>query len=88
MSKPNKQPSRQYEKRRFVMGDSREDHLTPAERLAEHKASKAHIGPDGGTVRLTLRAKLDNEAPVVRAMYDIANASKSKRRRRRRKDKS
>lgn len=69
----------------FILPEAREDHLTPAERLAEHRVSKAHLGPDaGGTVRLTTRGKLGDESQLVRGMYDIAN--KPKRRSRRRKE--
>lgn len=72
------------------MPPSRPDHLTPAERLAEHKASKAHIGPDpGGRVRVVMRNKLGGEkgaeAPLVRAMYDTTTKPKRRRRRKERK---
>jgi len=73
----------------FVMPEAKRDGVPPAKRLAEHLASKAHMGPDpGGTVRVTMRAKRGGEkgaeAPLVRSMYDIAN--KPTRRKRRRKE--
>lgn len=65
---------------RFVMDRPyRDDHLTPEQRLAEHKASKQHTGPDPHTTRLQLRAKMGNEAPLVRAMHD--RTTKPRRRR-------
>jgi hypothetical protein len=66
----------------FKMPEARKDDgVSPEQRLAEHKASKASIGPDPNTVRLTYRGKLGDERPLVRAMYDIANKPKRRRRR-------
>ena len=93
MGKPNKEASSEAPIRRpFVLPEAREDHLTPAERLAEHKESKAAIGPRGdNSVRVAIRGKMGGEkgaeAPLVRSMYDIAN-TKPKRRRRRSKERS
>lgn len=73
-------PTVQNDNRRFSMRETRDDHLTPAARMAEHKASMEHTGPDpGSTVRMTLREKLGDEKPTVRKMYD--RATKPKRRR-------
>lgn len=85
MAKPKDEASNEGEIRRhkpFILPESKPDHLTPAERLAEHQASRAHRGPDGGTVRLTLRSEHGDERGIVRAMYDIANKPKRRSRRR------
>lgn len=67
---------------RLMEGADRQPPFDPAQRLALHKASLAHRGPDpGGTVRVTMRNKLPGgEAAIVRAMYD--KTAKPKRRRR------
>ena len=94
MTKPKEQASKDAEIRRpgFILPEYREDHLTPAERLAEHLASKKNIGPGGRTtVRAHMRSKRGGEkgaeAPLVRSLYDIAN-TKPRRRRRRKGKKS
>ena len=55
---------------RLVIDKIRDDHLTPAERMAEHQASVRHRGPDPHTTRLHIRAKLGDERQLVRGMYD------------------
>jgi len=65
---------------RFVMDKPvRDDHRTPAERLAEHQASMAHRGPDPHTTRLHIRAKVGDERPLVRGMYDRTTKRKGKK---------
>lgn len=91
MTKPKNDRREQTKIVGFKMPEPRQDHVPPEQRLAEHKASKAHIGPDpGGTVRVTMRNQRGGEkgaeAPLVRGLYDIANQSKSKRRNRRSKE--
>lgn len=86
MTEPKTAPSDAPENRRFKMPEPKRDGLSPAERLAEHRASKARRGPDPGTLRLRIRAELGGEkgaeAPLVRKLYDKTTRTKQKRRRR------
>lgn len=67
-----------YEDRgRAIFDRLAEDHLTPEQRLAEHKASKVP-GPHGNTVRLRLRL-IGDERPLVRSMYDRTSKPKRKK---------
>lgn len=67
---------------RLILDKIPDDHKSPEQRMAEHKASVAHTGPNpGGTVRVTMRTKLGDERPTVRKMYD--RTTKQRRRRRR-----
>jgi len=89
MTEPKLQASKGSENRRqdSLTPGPYEDNLTPAERLAEHKASLA-VRPAGFRVRVNLRYKMDgNEAPLVRKMYDLANEAPKRRRRRRKETK-
>lgn len=74
-------PSRFPEQRRHVMDRYTEDHLTPDERMAEHKASLAVPAVPGHTVRASLR-RLGDERPIVRAMYDRTVKPRKRRRKR------
>jgi hypothetical protein len=65
---------------RPVMDRYHEDHKTPDERMAEHKASVAHMGADPHTTRLQIRAKLGDERALVRGMYDRTVKGKRGRR--------
>lgn len=88
MTKPNRSRRTTPKIVGFKMPEPKRDHLSPAERLAEHKASKAHTGPDpGSTLRMIERGRRGGEkgaeAPLVRSLYDLANPKPKRRRGRR-----
>jgi hypothetical protein len=70
---------------RLILDDKETRAVTPAEsaqRMAQHRASKAHLGPDPHTTRLQIRSKIgqEAEAKLVRGMYDRAEKPRKRRR--------